>query len=110
MICGNSQHGFTRGESCLTNLVSFYYNVLHLVDQGKAVDIIFLDFSNAFDAVSNSIILDKTPSIQLNKTIMQWVRQMDQTQRVTVNGIIAGWWPVTSGVPSTSLHFRASSP
>ena len=34
-----SQHGFTNGRSCLTNRISFYDKVTHLVDEGKAVDV-----------------------------------------------------------------------
>ncbi|TRZ07325.1 hypothetical protein HGM15179_019139 [Zosterops borbonicus] len=39
-----SQHGFRRGRSCLTNLISFYDQVTCLVDAGRAVDVC-LDFS-----------------------------------------------------------------
>ncbi|KAF4798786.1 hypothetical protein TURU_060710 [Turdus rufiventris] len=49
------QYGFRRGGSCLTNLISFYDQVTHLVDAGKAVDVRYLDFSKAFDTVSHSI-------------------------------------------------------
>ncbi|KAF1505046.1 hypothetical protein FQV18_0002366, partial [Eudyptula minor novaehollandiae] len=52
-----SQHGFMRGRSCLTNLISFYDQVTRLVDEGKAVDVVYLDFSKAFDTVSHGILL-----------------------------------------------------
>ena len=40
-----SQHGFMNGRSCLTNLISFYDKVTCLVDEGKAVDVVYLHFS-----------------------------------------------------------------
>lgn len=54
-----SQHGFMKGRSCLTNLISFYDKVTRLVDEGKAVDVVYLDFSKASDTVSHSILLKK---------------------------------------------------
>ena len=33
------QHDFMNGRSCLTNQLSFYDKVTHLVDEGKAVDV-----------------------------------------------------------------------
>ena len=38
-----SQHGFMNGRSCLTNLISVYDKVTRLVDEGKAVDVVYLD-------------------------------------------------------------------
>ena len=46
-----SQHGFAKGRSCLTNLISFYDLVTCLVDEGKAADVVYLDFSKAFDSL-----------------------------------------------------------
>ncbi|KAJ7406261.1 RNA-directed DNA polymerase from mobile element jockey-like protein [Pitangus sulphuratus] len=39
----NSQHGFTRGKLCLTNLVVFYEKVRGLGNMGKVTEIIYLD-------------------------------------------------------------------
>ena len=53
------KHGFMKGRSCLTNLSSFYDQVIHLVDERKAVDVISLDFSKAFDTVPHSNLLQE---------------------------------------------------
>jgi len=50
LIC-NSQHGFWSKRSCLTNLLEFMVIVLRHVDEGRPVDVIFLDFQKAFDKV-----------------------------------------------------------
>ena len=44
------QNGFMKGRNCLTNQIS-YSRVTCLVDEGKAVDIVYLDFSKAFDCL-----------------------------------------------------------
>ena len=36
------QHGFTKGRSCLTNLLEFSEAVSDWVDKGKAVDIVYI--------------------------------------------------------------------
>ena len=53
------QHGFTKGRSCLTNPISFYDQVTCLEDEGKAVDVVYLEFSKAFDTVPHSNLLEK---------------------------------------------------
>ncbi|PKU40958.1 rna-directed dna polymerase from mobile element jockey- hypothetical protein [Limosa lapponica baueri] len=53
-VIGPSQHGFMRGRSCFTNLIPFYDTVTRLVDEGKAVDVVHLDFSKAFDTVPHN--------------------------------------------------------
>ena len=88
-----SQHGFTKGRSCLTNLISFYDLVTHPVDEGKAVDVGYLDFSKAFDTVSHSILLQKLAVHGLDRYTLGWVRNWleGQAQRVVVNGVKSSW-------------------
>ena len=62
-----------KGRSCLTNLI-FYDLVTRLVDEGKAVDVIYLDFSKAFDTVSHSILLEKLAAHGLDKCSLCWVK------------------------------------
>ena len=48
-----------KGRSCFINLISFYNKVTRLVDEGKAVHVVYLDFSKALDTDSLSILLEK---------------------------------------------------
>jgi len=63
-----------KDRSCLTNLISFYDKVTHLVDEGKAVAVVYLDFSKAFETVSHSILLEKLAAHGLDGCTLCWVK------------------------------------
>lgn len=46
---GSSQNGFIKGKSCFISLIAFYDEMTGLVDEGRAVEAVYLVFSNAFD-------------------------------------------------------------
>lgn len=54
-----SQLDFRNGKSCFTDVISFYGKVTWVVNEGKAVDVVYLDLRKAFGAGSYSILLEK---------------------------------------------------
>ena len=99
-----SQHGFMKGRSCLTNLISFYDQVTHLVDKGKAMYVVYLDLSKALDTVPLSILLENLAARGLDGCTFCWIKKWlnGRAQRVVVNRIKSSWWLVMSVVPQGS--------
>lgn len=52
------QHGFTKGRSTATNLISFLQYTAPVLEDGCQVDTIYTDFSKAFDTVEFSILIE----------------------------------------------------
>ncbi|CAM5084709.1 unnamed protein product [Eretmochelys imbricata] len=104
-VIRNSEHGFTKGKSCLTNLIAFYDEITGSVDEGKAVDVLFLDFSKAFDTVSHSILASKLKKYGLDQWTTRWIESwLDcRAQWVVINGSMSSWQPVSSGVSKGSV-------
>lgn len=58
-----SQHGFMKGGFYLTYVISFYDQVTHLMDKGKAVNVIYLDSSEVFDTISYCVLWENLASL-----------------------------------------------
>ncbi|GAB0202749.1 mitochondrial enolase superfamily member 1 [Grus japonensis] len=72
-VIGNGEHGFTKGKSCLGNLIAFCDGMTSLMEEGRAVDVVYLDFSKAFDTVSHKIPVSKLRKCGLDEWTMRWI-------------------------------------
>ncbi|KAF4794460.1 succinyl-CoA:glutarate-CoA transferase [Turdus rufiventris] len=75
------------------------------VDGGKALDVLYLDFSKTFDTVPLSILLEKLAAHGLDRTILCWVKNWldGWAHSVVVNDTESNLWLIISGVPQGSI-------
>ena len=100
-----SQHGFTRGKPCVTNLLEVLNYMGSVLDTGGQIDTVYLDMSKAFDIVNHKSLLLKLQSIGIGGSLLQWFQSYlaHREQRVTVHAFTSTNLPVTSGVPQGSI-------
>ena len=101
----NSQHGFTSGKSCLSNLLEFFEEVTKTLDRGEAVDLVYLDFAKAFDTISHCRLFKKLEAHGLGGNVLNWIKGWlsNRRQKVCIEGESSDWARVTSGVPQGSV-------
>lgn len=87
-IITSSQQGFTKGKPGLTNLINFYNEITSLMDEEGTLDVVFLNFSKAFDALPHKILTEKMLNYGLGEQTARWIKNWlsGQTQRVLVSG------------------------
>jgi len=100
-----SQHGFMRGRSCVSNLLSFFEKITKWVDGGDPVDVVFLDLAKAFDKVPRERLLRKIEAHGIGGRLLRWIRNWltGRQMRVVLNGEVSDWAEVLSGVPQGSV-------
>ena len=71
---------------------------------GEPFDIIYMDFSEAFDSVAHQSLC-KLEHLGIRWDVLNWVRSFlsRRTQHVNVDGIFSKWVNVTSGIPQGSV-------
>ncbi|CAH8652546.1 unnamed protein product [Schistosoma bovis] len=100
-----AQHGFRKGLSCTTNLLIARELWINALDNGNSVDVVYIDFSKAFDKVPTNRLLLNLANLGIAGPFLKWIKDflVGRRQKVRINSKCSIWRPVLSGVPQGSV-------
>ena len=102
------QHGFLKNKSCTTNMVYFTDNISSAINNPNthSVDVIYFDFSKAFDSVNHDLILEKLKyKFGIDGRFLNFIKNYlrNREQSVVIENCKSPSLPVLSGVPQGSI-------
>nr|VZI09754.1 unnamed protein product [Spirometra erinaceieuropaei] len=101
----DSQQGFRKGRSCVTNLLYCLEHWTRAVYRGDMVHAIYIDFKKAFDSVPHHRLLYKLSRAGMRGKLLMWIRSflLGRSQAVHVGDQQSAEVAVKSGVPQGSV-------
>ena len=84
-----------------TELLTALHYWTESLEKGVPVDVLYLDFSKAFDSVPHERLLLKLEAYGIQGKVLQWIRSFlsQRKQAVVINGVKSATSNVLSGVP-----------
>ena len=107
-LLDNRQHGFLNAKSCTTNMVHFSDSVVLSINDCKTfgTDVVYFDFSKAFDSVNHDLILLKLKYyFGIDGRLLKFIENYlyGREQCVVLDNAKSSLKPVLSGVPQGSI-------
>ena len=104
-LISEKHFGFVPGRSCTLQLLRCVESWTKSLDDGTQVDVIYTDYSKAFDRVSHSKVLKKLDGLGVRGYILGWIQNFlcGRRQKVKVHSSYSEWALVKSGVPQGSV-------
>jgi Reverse transcriptase (RNA-dependent DNA polymerase) len=98
------QHGFLKGRSAVSNLMLFTSFCLNKIENGCQVDVVYTDFSKAFDCLNHKILLGKLHAYGIMSRVHKWIKSYlnGRMQMIKIGDSISKPIQVWSGVPQGS--------
>ena len=89
----------------MTNLLETFDSIFEILGEGNPVDLLYFDFSKAFDRVPHFRLLSKLEHMGIRGNVLNVIRDFlsNRTLKVSVNGKLSETKMVLSGVPQGSV-------
>lgn len=99
------QHGFRSCKSTISNLTVFTDFCFSQLEDGAQVDVIYTDFSKAFDKISHVLLLRKLFDLGIHSSLHNWLTSYLSNRVCVVQIDVLSSTPYvqTSGVPQGSV-------
>ena len=100
-----NQHGSRAGRSTLSQLLLHYDEILTALENGQIMDVVYLDFSKAYDKVYHGILLHKLKKLGITGKVGRWIASLlrGRSQQVMVKGHLSTPSCLRAGVPQGSV-------
>ena len=104
-LISKSQHGFRQMHSTNTGLLQITEYIRKELDQGKAIGLVALDLSKAFDTIDHRILIRKLPSFNLGPNTIAFLNNYlsDRALMVRTGKENSKLCSVSRGVPQGSI-------
>ena len=101
----DAQHGFVKGKSTATNLLTFAQYVSNCLDRRGQIDVVYTDFSRAFDVLDHTVLVHKLRLFGCDSALTGLLHSYvtDRQQYVQLCGVRSDLIRVRSGVPQGSV-------
>lgn len=95
-----------NGRSTVTNLAVFNNYASAALDSDLQIDVIYTDFSKAFDSVDHNILFRKLEAIGFRDSILSWLRfyLCDRIHKVRFQNALSNAFHASSGVLPVALE------
>ena len=104
-LLSREQHAFITKHSTVTNLLECVHDWSLSLHNKVPQDVLYFDFSHAFDSVVSRKLLIKLQSFGIGGPLLAWIGVFlcGRSQCVVVEHMLSDWVKVVSGVPQGSV-------